>query len=184
MKGCRVLEHNEIKKILTGINIRERALFLTCLTFGTRISEALALKFADVTGIYLHLKSSKGSENQSFSIPESYRAVIEQLRSEYLSKGINVSEQTPLFLSQKGKNRPITRQLASYTIRRIADTLHLGGKVNTHSLRKTMVTKIYELTQFNIVETLSYSRHKNLSNLQYYIRTTGKTDLVEKLAWA
>gem|GEM_PF-5798509 len=30
---------------------------------------------------------------------------------------------------------------------------------------------------------MTYSRHKNLSNFVYYIKTTEKTDLVNALAW-
>ena len=183
MKGCRVLTDDEIRIVLNELQVRDRTLFLTCLTFGTRISEALALTFGDVAGNTLYLKSKKGSDNQSFPIPEAYKRSIEELKKWYEEKEMVIDGKSPLFISQKGKNTSFTRQLASNVIRTVAKKMHLDGKVNTHSLRKSFVTKIYELTGFNIAETKAYSRHKSLVNLEYYIKTTENTDLVQKLSW-
>ncbi len=183
MKGCRVLTDNEIKLVLNELGVRDRLLFLTCLTFGTRISEALALTFGDVAGSTLYIRSSKGSETQGFPVPDSYRAAVEELKNWYTEKGIPVTDNLPLFLSQKGRNKSITRQLASHVIKKVARKINLDGKINTHSFRKSFVTKIYELTGYNIAETKAYSRHKSLVNLEYYIKTTESVDLVEKLSW-
>jgi len=183
MKGCRILTDNEIKLVLNELGIRDRTLFLTCLTFGTRISEALILTFGDVAGNTLYLKSTKGSDNQAFPIPIAYKNSIDELKNWYCDKGITVEDNSPLFISQKGRNKSITRQLASNVIKKVSKKLNLDGKVNTHSFRKSFVTKIYELTGFNIAETKAYSRHKSLVNLEYYIKTTEKTDLVEQLTW-
>jgi integrase len=183
MKGCRVLTDDEIKSILNELQVRDRTLFLTCLTFGTRISEALNLTFGDVSGNTLYLKSKKGSDNQSFPIPAAYKRSVDELKKWYEEKGIMVDAKSPLFISQKGRNTSFTRQLASHVIRTVAQKMHLDGKINTHSFRKSFVTKIYEMTGFNIAETKAYSRHKSLVNLEYYIKTTENTDLVERLNW-
>lgn len=183
MKGCRVLTDDEIKTVLNELQIRDRTLFLTCLTFGTRISEALVLTFGDVSGNTLYLKSKKGSDNQSFPVPAAYKRSVVELRKWYEEKGIVVDGKSPLFISQKGNKQSFTRQLASHVIKNVSRRLHLDGKVNTHSFRKSFVTKIYEMTGFNIAETKAYSRHKSLVNLEYYIKTTENTDLVERLDW-
>jgi len=183
MKGCRILTDNEIEMVLNELGVRDRTLFLTCLTFGTRISEALNLTFDDVSGNTLYIRSKKGSDNQSYPIPDGYQNAIEELKEWYQNKGVEVTEKLPLFVSQKGWNKSITRQLASHVIRKVSSKLNLDGKVNTHSFRKSFVTKIYELTGFNIAETKAYSRHKSLLNLEYYIKTTEKTDLVKELSW-
>lgn len=183
MKGCRVLTDEEIRLVLNELGVRDRVLFLTCLTYGTRISEALALTFGDVTGNTLYIRSSKGSDTQGFPIPVSYRNEINELEDYYSSKGISVTADMPLFVSQKGRDRPVSRQLASTVIKRVASKIGLEGKVNTHSFRKSFVTRIYELTGYNIAETKLYSRHRSLLNLEYYIKTTEKADLVEQLNW-
>lgn len=184
MRGCRVLTDEEIKLVLNELGIRDRLLFLTCLTYGTRISEALSLTFDHVSGRTLYIKSSKGSDTQGFPIPFSYKNAVEELQNYYITKGVKVRPETPLFLSQKGSNKSITRQLASTVIRKIAKNIGLDGRVNTHSFRKSFVTKIYEMTGYNIAETKAYSRHKSLVNLDYYIKTTETTDLVEQLNWS
>ncbi len=183
MKGCRVLNDEEIRLILNELGIRDRTLFLTCLTFGTRISEALSLTFGDVSGSTLYICSKKGSESQGFPIPQAYRKVVNELKNWYAEKGVEVDAKLPLFISQKGHNQSISRQLASNVIRNVTNKLNLDGKVNTHSFRKSFVSKIYEITGFNIAETKAYSRHKSLVNLEYYLRTTEKVDLVERLNW-
>jgi integrase len=184
MKGCRVLTDDEIKTVLNEMQVRDRTLFLTCLTFGTRISEALALTFGDVAGKTLYLKSKKGSDNQSFPIPVAYKNALGELIEFYTEKGVIVNSKTPLFISQKSNDSSITRQFASYIIKSMARKVNLDGKVNTHSFRKSFVTKIYEMTGFNIAETKAYSRHKSLVNLEYYIKTTENTNLVENLNWS
>ena len=185
MKGCRVLMDAEVRILLKNLNnVRDRTLFLTCLTFGTRISEALALTFGDVAGSTLYIISKKGSETQGFPIPEAYKNAIDELGEWYCEKGITVHDKLPLFISQKG-HQSITRQLASTVLKNASRRLNLEGRgrVNTHSLRKTFINKIYNLTGFNIAETKAYSRHKSLVNLEYYLKTTESTDLVEKLNW-
>ncbi len=169
--------------VLNELKVRDRTLFLTCLTFGTRISEALDLTFADVAGKTLYIRSKKGSDSQGFPVPAAYRQAIEELKAWYIEKGVVVDGKSPLFISQKGRNRHITRQLASSVTKNVAKRINLDGKVNTHSFRKSFVTKIYELTGFNIAETKAYSRHKSLVNLEYYIKTTETTDLVGQLSW-
>jgi integrase len=96
---------------------------------------------------------------------------------------LQVRDRVLFFISQKGKNQHITRQLASSLVKKTVKTLGLEGKINTHSFRKSFVTKIYEMTGYNIAETKTYSRHKSLVNLEYYIKTTESTDLVEQLNW-
>ena len=183
MKGCKVLNDLEVKNILDACEIRDKMLLLTGLTFGTRISEALELTFGDVKGTHLAIRSAKGSNNQTFPIPKDFKEGIEGLKAYYEKQGFTITDKTLLFLSRKGSNKAITRQQISQIIRAVCEELGIEGKVNTHSFRKSFVTRIYELTGYNIAETKTYSRHKNLANLDYYIATTGKTDLVHDLSW-
>ncbi len=183
MNGCRVLKDEEIKKMLAAASQRDLVLLLTGLNFGLRISESLSLTFGDVGGEFLNVKSKKKSQNVTFPIPAAYTAEIEKLRKEYLDHKHVVSDSTPLFLSRKGEQQSITRQQASLTISHLAKDLGIEGKVNSHSLRKSFVTKIFEKTGFNIAETKKYSRHKNMANLDYYLATTEDTDLINDLEW-
>lgn len=184
MKGTRVLTKTEVSLLLSTPNIRNRTMILTGLTFGTRISESLALTFGDVSGQHLRIQSSKKSNNEVFPIPEGYKDAVSELHWHYTDRGIKVTDVTPLFLSRKGYGqKSITRQQASQIIRKLCKEFGIEGKVNTHSLRKTFVTEIFERTGFNIFETKKYSRHKSLGNIEYYIGTTQERDLVNDLIW-
>lgn len=183
MKGCRTLENNEIKVILDKLNIRDKLLILTGLTFGTRISESLELTFSKVSGSYLKIRSKKGSENVTFPIPESYKKLVHQLKEYYEEIGIETTDNTPLFVSRKGINQSINRQQASRIITGVCEELGIEGKINTHSFRKTFVTSIYNMTNFDIAQTKVYSRHKNLANLDYYINTSKETNLIHNLQY-
>lgn len=181
MKGCRVLTGDEIRVLMSNLSPRDRLLALTGLTFGTRISETLGLTFGDVAGKHLSIRSSKGSDNAVFPVPAPYREAVEAVREEYESGGIEVTPATPLFISRNGTT--MTRQGASQIVKNTCHTLGIEGKVNTHSLRKSFVTAIYQKTNFDIAATKRYSRHKSLANLDYYISTTDTTELVNELNW-
>lgn len=183
MKGCRVLNRNEVSTLRADANPRDNAFLLTGLTFGLRVSESLALTFGDVSGMFLNVKSKKCSENVTFPIPTAYREAINTLQNYYAEQGIEVTADTFLFLSRKGTNKAITRQQASQIMQKLADKAGLDGKVNTHSLRKSFVTDIYAKSGHDIAETKKYSRHKNMANLDYYIGTTEGTELIHALAW-
>jgi integrase len=183
MQGCRVITPEEVQAILSDLHPRDRLIVLTGLHFGTRISETLALTFGDVSGKYLSIKSAKGSDNATFPISDTYASEVETVRQNYINAGKQVAANTPLFLSRKGHNKAISRQQASDVITAACERLGIDGKVNTHSARKTFVTKIYALTGKDIAETKKYSRHKSLANLDYYIGTTNDLSLVNALDW-
>lgn len=182
MIGCKVLSKYEIKRIIENMELaKNKLLVLVSINFGTRISETLSLNFGDLSGEYVTIKSSKGSNTQSFPITKTLKEAVEANRQEYISNGWTVNPDTALFLNRSGVR--MTRQAASKIIRAAAKKANIDGKVNSHSFRKSFITRIYEMTNFNIVETKQYSRHKNLSNLDYYIQTTNNTNLVKELDW-
>ena len=184
MQGARALSEAELNEILSVASPRDRVLVLTGINFGTRISEALKLTFADVEGEVLHLKSAKGSNNQGFPIPAGYKAAIKALKAFYRDKGFEPKQHTRIFLETHVLPfHVMSRQAASDAVRRLAKKIGAEGKVSSHSFRKSFVTRIYEKTGFNIAETQKYSRHKSLGNLQYYISTSDSMDLVGDELW-
>jgi integrase len=183
MKGCRPLSKTEVDLLLQDRPPRDKLLILTGLYFGTRISEALKLTFGDVSGGFISIHSAKGSDNVTFGIPLFYKTEVDRLRAEYQAQGVTVTDQTPLFLSRQGKQHSINRIRAHQILWDAKEQCGLEGKVNTHSLRKTFVTSIYQLSNRDIAQTKKYSRHKSLANLDYYIGTTEDLSLVQKLDW-
>lgn len=148
---------------------------------GTRISEALALKFMDFKGDTLHIKSLKKSNDRYLEITDELRASVQELREFYEGQGITVTPWMPLFVSQKGGT--ISRQQGSHLIKGMFERAGIGGAVGFHSLRKSFCTKIFKLTGNDPFATAEYSGHKNINSLISYIESAKHADLTKKLAW-
>jgi integrase len=186
MQGSRSLTNEELNAMLLIATPRNRLFILTGITFGTRISEALELKFRDVEGKTLRLKSKKHSINQEFPIPEGYKIAVKAAMQAYSDIHINVDRNSHMFLSMvhaRERGHVMSPQNANEMIRCLAKKVGFEGKISCHSFRKSFVTRIYEKTSFNIAATQKYSRHRSLSNLQYYISTSDEMDLINDELW-
>jgi integrase len=179
----------EIKPLLSQApDQRARTLVLAGLYLGTRISESLALNFGDFAdGEFVTIRSLKGSRTRTLSLNPHLRSEIHELRKDYEGQGITVTEQTPLFLSQKmaddGGQKAISRQHAAFTIQKMKQAAGLAGRVTGHSFRKNFVTELYRLLDHNLVELAQYTGHRSLDALRAYIATTGRTDQTKQLDW-
>ncbi len=183
MEGARVLNQDELEAITSKLNIRNKLIVKTQLTFGLRIQEALKLKFKDVSNKFLSVESDKKSVCVTFPLPDDYKKDVKELKKFYQYLGKQIEDDTYLFLSQKYKNNPISRQQFSGTLKNICEELNLDGNVSSHSFRKMFVTRIYQMTGKDLAETKHFSRHRNLGNLDHYIKTTKNLDLIHDLKW-
>lgn len=184
MKGSRVLAKPEIDALMAVLEPRDKLLILTGLTYGLRISEALRLKFGDFKGDYFVVDrrlSLKNSDVVTFPVPEPYRKLLREVRKGYEQMGVRVTNDTGLFLSYQKK--PMSRIAAHNAIKEACAKAGITGKVSTHSFRKCFVTKVYEMVGKDLIRARHFSRHKSLTNLQYYIETCENTDLINDFAW-
>ncbi len=188
MKGARALKRAEAKLMIKAARTtRERLLVQVGLCFGLRISESLTLRLMDLKAEYISIKSKKHSNNVSFPVPAEIRKLAGKLEREYRAAGYAVDSRTPAFLGQKsrrgGQVRAITRQAASILIQDIKAAVKLAGNVTYHSFRKAFATLIYERTGKDVIQTMKYTRHRNLNNLIYYINVSQQLDLVSGINW-
>jgi len=180
MIGTRPLTDTEARSVIEATDsARDKLIMLCGLTFGLRISESLSLNIKDLSGDYLSVKSLKNSSNQVYPINADVKAVFESLKQEYQNKGFSTDADTALFKNRSGVR--MSRQAASNLIKKLSATM--TGKINTHSLRKTFINKIYSATNYNMVETMSYSRHKTLNSIGHYLKANGDTSLVLTLKY-
>jgi integrase len=180
MNTTRPLTSDEVRAIrIAATTTRDRLLLEMGLTFGLRISESLSLNFDDISGSYLTIKSLKKSSNQTYPIAENIQLLVKELKVEYQAKGVIVSGSTALFLS-RSKVR-MTRQAASNVISSLSNDIGASGCVNTHSLRKTFINKIYKATNHDMVTTMNYSRHKTLTSIGHYLTANSDTSMVLNL---
>lgn len=151
MKGCRPLTNKEIKDVVAALRDgskyerRNVCLFVLGLSTGFRVSELLSLRARDVwrenkpaREIYLRKCNSKGKvAGRSVAINRKARQAI----AEYLSAS-DVPADGPLFPSRKG-TKAISRVQAHRILSTGFDRAGVaGGKVATHSLRKTYAAKL------------------------------------------
>lgn len=181
MKGCRPITREEITRLKAHLSVRDTVLMYTLLTFGLRISEAIGLTFSDMAGEVFSVRSKKGSDNVSFPIPGWYRECVAALADHYTRDGIEITGDSFIFRSQKAGH--VTREFAAQTFKKACLAAGIEGKIGTHGFRKAFVTRIYQETKFDLVATKKYSRHKSLSNLDYYVGTCDGTGLVAGLEW-
>jgi integrase len=186
MSGSRMFTKKEISIMIDKAPPREKVFVLIGVYMGTRRSEALALKFKDIRGKkYLTIKGVKGGDVQQYPIPPLLAEKVEALYLWYSEEhGIPVTDDDYLFLcvGTRSKGRKLTIWGASELFKSMVDSFGFEG-VSPHGLRKAFITSIYKLTGRDLALTRIYSRHKSLSNLQYYIDVGTDTGLVEKLRW-
>lgn len=154
MKGARKLSDLEIAQIASSFRgryaLRDRTLFILGLSTGGRISELLSLRVKDVwqyskpvDTIYFRKSATKGKrQGRAVPIKTAAKNAIQELIQWYQQQGIKLSEDTPLFFSQKGGY--ITRQHAHDILNKAFSSVKLQGKVSTHSLRKTYANKLLQ----------------------------------------
>jgi integrase len=180
MIGTRPLTDSEVRSVLDSTDsARDRLLMLCGLTFGLRISESLSLNFKDLSGEYLSVKSLKNSSNQVYPITPEVKAAFEALKAEYQDKEFSTDADTAVFKNRSGVR--MSRQAASNLIKKLSSTM--TGKINTHSLRKTFINKIYSATGKDMVATMSYSRHKTLNSIGHYLKANSDTSLVMSIKY-
>ena len=181
MSGCRRLTDKEVERVLSRVDGKMKVLVLVGLTYGTRISESLAMTVGNFKGEFVTIQGKKKGLKQTYPIPQTVKDSVNALVKIYRGSGINVTDDTPLFCGIG--DACMSRQNASQQLRKIFKDASLDGKVNTHSLRKSFVTKIYEATGKDIIRTRLFSRHSSINSLIHYIETCEDTGLINDLGW-
>jgi site-specific recombinase XerD len=178
LKGARQLTDEEIRKVAQRFNgryaIRNRALFVLGLACGGRISELLSLNIGDIWQhgkpvdiIYFKKANTKGKrQGRGVPIKQAAKEAIFELITWYHKKRDAVTDDMPLFLSQKGGR--ITRQQAHDILKDAFKESQLLGKVSTHSLRKTYANKL--LKQGGNLHTVKEALgHTSIATTQEYL---------------
>jgi integrase len=190
MKGCRPFSDAEVQAITQAFGGRyaaqNRALFVTGVKSGFRISELLSLTVGDVydhgrivervTVLRKHMK--KKTEGRTVVLhPRARDAIGTWLpilaRCLGVEKPRDLPPGTPLFCSrvrrEDGTRRPIARETAWRILEAAAAANELTGKIGTHSMRKTFANKVYDHVQHDLVKTQRALGHKNINSTVAYL---------------
>ncbi len=129
-----------MKRELLKSGYRNYMLFLFGINTGLRISDILKLKVSDVKEqTHINLKEQKTGKEKKVKI----NGIIDELAN-YIE---GMPDNSYLFASQKGDNKPITRVQAYRVLNKAAIAIGLNGEIGTHTLRKTFGYHFYQKTK-------------------------------------
>lgn len=120
----------QFKNELLKNGLRDYMLFVIGINTGLRISDILELKVSDVKDkTHIRITEKKTKKDKRFMINSMLKKDIDR----YID---GMSDDSYLFQSQKGENKPITRVQAYRILNDVAKKLGID-EVGTHTLRKT-----------------------------------------------
>ena len=171
MKGCRALKNEEVILVTEALtNARDKCLFILGVSTGFRISELLSLKVKSVfengksaIRATVDKKNTKGKiETRSVAINARVQQAILELVLED-----KLGPDDYLFGSRKGG--AISRKQAWRVLKDAYRLAELGGKVATHSMRKTLAQNVYRASGKDIIKTQLALGHKSLNSTTSYL---------------
>ena len=183
MAGCRALKEAEVREVVRAmVRKRDKALFILGSKSGFRITELLSLTVGDVLRngqivSYVTVRRAnmkKKKEGRTVPLhPEARRALHEWLTE--LGNGSGTPPpSTYLFVSRKGRNRPITRQHAHALLREAFGACELSGSLGTHSMRKTFANNVHEKLGRDLFKTQKALGHANIQSTVRYLESANE----------
>lgn len=143
IKSTEALERFRNYYFLQKPKPRNGTLIILGLNTALRISDVLLLKWGDVydeekgkVKDYLEVVEKKTGKNCRIALNQAVRVVLQNYW-EFTFQGKGYEREQYLFLSQKGKNEPISRSQAYRIICAAAKASGLEKHISCHSLRKT-----------------------------------------------
>lgn len=120
----------QMKDELKKTGTRDYMLFFIGINTGLRVGDILELKVLDIKDkSHITIVEQKTGKNKRFFINEKLKAAIDS----YI---YTMSNETYLFQSRKGTNKPISRVQAYRILNKAAKALHIT-EIGTHTMRKT-----------------------------------------------
>ncbi|RXM73691.1 site-specific integrase [Clostridium tetani] len=146
-----------MRAILKSQSTRNELLFILGINAGLRISDILRLKFEDILNFknmkvlnYVTIKEKKTGKTKKFYLS----TIVKKLIEKYIGELEDITKEEYVFKSNKGKNKPITRQHAWYILNTAAEMIGLvkrddcgkiiQGEIGTHTMRKTFGYHAYQ----------------------------------------
>lgn len=181
MKGARPLTVAEVDDLVVSFggryHLRDRALFVTGLKTGFRISELLSLQVRDVrrhgrvvdrvTVRRRHMKRRR--EGRTVRLHPDAAAALAVWIAVLEGETGSVQPTTPVFRSRKGVDRSISRQHAWRILNTVYLDNELEGQLGTHAMRKTFAARVHELLGRDLMKTQKALGHQAVTSTVSYL---------------
>ena len=180
MPGCRPLTPQEVDLVSKSFGgtfaLRDKALFILGTLSGFRITELLSLRVKDVrqygqivervTVQRRHMKRKQQSRSVVLHA-QAKVALLEWLGA--MEKRLDVTPDTFVFQSRKGKNRAITRVQALHVLKEAFASCEMHGTLGTHSMRKTFAKNVHQRLGNDLFKTKQALGQKNIAATIHYM---------------
>ena len=154
-----------IKSRLKETNQRNYVMFLLGISTGLRISDIIKLRVEDVSKDSITMRENKTRKQKIIPLNDELRLALKK----YIDKeGLALHDY--LIKSNKGENKPITRERAYQIMQDIGKQFRINN-LGTHSLRKTFGYHYYQQTK-DVVLLQQLFNHADPSITLRYIGIT------------
>jgi len=173
MQGARPLAPREITRVLKSCQgIREESLILIGINLGLRVSELVTLKWRDVMHrnhvlplLYLQKNSTKGKRPRGVPINSKVsKAILRLHRSQKLVCSLGPDN----YLFSGGTKGHLSCRHINRLLYALFDRAGLGGKLSSHTLRKTFGTVLAD-RGINLAVIQELLGHADISTTRKYI---------------
>jgi len=175
----------DIAKVLSQpLSRRDRAVMMTFLGAGLRISELVSLNVSDLhraresQGLYLHVRNGKGNKDRHVPVQED----VERALLDYLADtGRSVGNPGPLFRAYDSVHKSRKPHTASAPrrrfsargcvyrlVKRILERAGLDPRLSPHSLRHTYALLVYRASR-DVLAAQKLLGHASLATTQVYL---------------
>jgi site-specific recombinase XerD len=175
-----ILERREVEALLAGCGTsptgrRDRAVLTLLWRSGLRISEALALRPADLnlTDGNVRVLRGKGGTTRTVALDALARSALEAwLAVRPLGRG-------PLFCPISKPGQPLKSNHIRNRLRRLAARAGIDKRVHPHGLRHTYAVEL-DAEGFPLRDIRDLLGHANASTTDTYLRGLGASSAIER----
>lgn len=176
-------EAETARMIKAAADRRDRAIVMTLLGAGPRVSELTGLDVGDLHqdadgGDILYIRAGKGAKDRMVPIHEEVTRAIHA----YLScSGRTTTDPGPLFLAQdRGRHLRVQTRVGARAVRDLIYLLHdraeIAKPISPHSLRHTFAIRALRYSG-NILAVSKMLGHANVATTQVYLNHLGLGEL-------
>ena len=179
MKGARALTDGELAALMMSAPNRERTLVCILAYTGARLSEALDLRWGDVSETTVHFRRATTKGRRAGRVVPLHTALLHELRRHGSDGELHWPEQA-IIAGEDGRS-PLSRSAATRSIRAAMDAAEIPPPVSSHSLRKWYAQSL--LRGGGSVHAVSQLLgHSALSSTQRYLCSSTLDELEDQVA--
>lgn len=153
----------DIERLKKALHGRDLVMFVLGVSLGLRISDLLTIRVGDLRG-QSHLAIKEGKTGKTRDIKLSSTVVK-------LAQKLDGDDDSYVFQSRKGVNKPISRVQAYRVLNAAAVRAGINIDIGTHTLRKTFGYQLYS-KGINITRIMKVFGHSSEAQTLKYIGIT------------